>query len=231
MARMFPAVYAPSNGDASERRLFARVQRELDGNWQAVHAGGRGFILLHRDLGIALLTLPGGTAPSVMVEEMRDRLDEIGFTRNFQGDIAIVAESLDPLDRRDLFAVLASGFAAAAPATPVDPTWPDWLLQRLLGETPAAPSRGAPGPTALRAPERAESWRTAAPPPAVAPEGAVRVVPEQRLHAEDLDTRSPLWTGMALAICVVAIVLVAMALLSHGRSPGGGPAPATTSAR
>jgi hypothetical protein len=231
MARMFPAAYTPSDGDASERRLFTRVQRELDGNWQAVHAKRYGFILLHRDLGIALLTLPGRSAPSVMVEEMRDRLDEVGFTRKFQSDIAVVAESLDPQDRRDLLAILASGFAAVAPATPDDPTWPDWLLQRLLDETPASAARSAPGPTALRAPERAESWRTAAAPPAVAPDAAVRVVPEQRLHAEDLDARSPLWTGMALAICVVAIVLVAMALLSHGRSPAGGPVPTTTSAR
>jgi hypothetical protein len=232
MARMFPAVYAPSDGDANvaERRIFARLQRELDGNWQAIHDGALGFVLLHRDLGIALLAPPGRIEPSLAVAAMRARLDEVGFTRNFQSGIAVIAETLDPQDRRDLFAVLAAGFGAVAPATPADPTWPDWLMQRLAPVAPPAQLRGAVGPAALRAPEREDSWRAApAAAPAVDRVAAMRVVPEPRLHAEDLDTRSPLWTGMALAIFVVALVLGAMALLSHGNGADMRPPPAAAS--
>jgi hypothetical protein len=232
MARMFPAVYAPSAGEANdaERRLFLRLQRELDGNWQVVHDAGHGFVLLHRDLGIVLLSLPGTVEPGEIVAEMRAQLDEIGFSRNFQSDIAIIAEELDAGDRRDLFAVLAAGFASVAPATPTDPTWPDWLMQRLIGEPEAIPVRGAAasaGPPGLRGPEREDSWRApVAATPVVDAGAAMRVVPERRLHAEDLDTRSPLWTGMALAVFVVAVVLVAMALLSYGNGGGNRPAPA-----
>jgi hypothetical protein len=231
---MFPAVFAPpaSEANAPERRLFGRLQRELDGNWQIVHDAGRGFVLLHRDLGIVLLSLPGSVGSDEIIAEMRAQLDEIGFTRNFQSDIAIIAEQLDPLDRRDLFAVLATGFAAIKAVTPADPTWPDWLMQRMIAEPESIPVRGAVGgvvePAALRGPERAESWRATAAAPAVEASAAMRVVPERRLRAENLDTRSPLWTGMALAVFVVAVVLVAMAVLSHGNGDRPVPAPTST---
>jgi hypothetical protein len=227
---MFPAVFAPpaSEANAPERRLFGRLQRELDGNWQVVHDAGRGFVLLHRDLGIVLLSLPGSVGSEEIIAEMRAQLDEIGFTRNFQSDISIIAEQLDPLDRRDLFAVLATGFATVKAVTPADPTWPDWLMQRMIAEPESIPVRGAAEPAALRGPDRDESWR-ATTAPAVDATAAMRVVPERRLHAEDLDTRSPLWTGMALAVFVVAVVLVAMALLSHGNGGRPVPAPVPTS--
>jgi hypothetical protein len=226
MARMFPAVYAPLNGDATvaDRRLFARLQRELDGNWQAIHDAALGFILLHRDLGIAIVAPRGRIEPGAAVIAMRARLGEIGFSRNFQGGIAVVAESLDPEDRRDLVAVLAAEFNAVAPATPTDPTWPDWLLQRLLPVPEETEPRRAAVSAALRGPEPEESWRAeAAATPARDRDTAVRVVPERRLHAQDLDTRSPLWAGMALAVFVVAVVLAGMALLSHGNDPGPHP--------
>jgi hypothetical protein len=203
---MFPAVFAPpaSEANAPERRLFGRLQRELDGNWQVVHDAGRGFVLLHRDLGIVLLSLPGSVEADEIIAEMRAQLDEIGFTRNFQSDIAIIA------------------------ATPADPTWPDWLMQRMIAEPESIPVRGAVGPAELRGPERGESWHAPAAAPAVDASAAMRVVPERRLHAENLDTRSPLWTGMALAVFVVAVVLVAMALLSHGNGDRPVPAPTST---
>jgi hypothetical protein len=154
MARMFPAVYAPLAGDTAvaDRRLFARLQRDLDGNWQAIHDGALGFVLLHRDLGIALLALRGRIAPDEAVAAMRARLDEIGFTRHFQGGIAIVAETLDPDDRRDLVAILAASFTSVDAATPPDPTWADWLLQRLVPAAPPAQPRGAAEAAALHAP-------------------------------------------------------------------------------
>jgi hypothetical protein len=228
---MFPAVYAPHDGKGTvtERRLFARLQSELDGSWQVIHDAALGFVLLHRDLGIALLA-SDGTDPSEVVAALRARLDAIGFTRNFQADIAVVAEIFDPQDRRDLFAVLAAAFSAVAPATPTDPTWPDWLVQRLAVPLSARPGEGAE-PATLRAPERADSWHAGAAPVPVARDAAMRVVPERRLHAEDLDTRSPLWTGAVLAVLVVAVVLGAMALLSHHDGAGDPPPPAAAGAR
>jgi hypothetical protein len=96
----------------------------------------------------------------------------------------------------------------------------------------------------LRAPRRDESWRVVeagppaatvlrgvAPPPEPpaptlrivdpmagrdGPAPSMRIAPERIPMSRDVQLRSPLWTGMGLAVLVVAIVLVGMAALSHG---------------
>lgn len=263
MARMFPAVCPTTKGSAAiataERQLFARLARELDAKWQVVHdcrvagveSGAVDFVLLHRDYGIALLGVAvpgGGDDPEIAVAAMRAKLAKIGFAERYRGHLAIVARSVVPNAVSDLAAFLALRFAAVPASAIADPTWTDWLLQRLVAErvgpprdagaaVEAAPGRGARG---LRAPTPDDSWRvragdkpSAAVPQARPAEGsvpppAVRVAAERIAVSRDLEIRSPLWTGMALAVVVVSVVLVGIAVLSHGN--GGQDAIVTQSA-
>ncbi len=250
MARMFPAICpATMEGGAvgpAERQLFTRLTRELDAGWQIIHrsalfADGDSrspdFVLLHRDYGVALLSVatPGETDdPAVAMAAMGARLEVVGFARRYPGHLAIVARRVVPGAVSDLAAFLAVRFAAVAVSAIADPTWPDWLLQRLAPgrRTEDARTEDARAAVAaelgLRAPTPDDSWRAwagdkprgapdiAPPPPAMpgAPIAAERI-PVSR----DVTTRSPLWTGMLLSVVVVAIVLVGIAVLSHGNGP------------
>src|SRR5260221_1653243 len=107
MARMFPAICpATMEGGAvgpAERQLFTRLARELDAGWQIIHrsalfADGDSrspdFVLLHRDYGVALLSVatPGETDdPAVAMAAMGARLAVVGFARRYPGHLAIVA--------------------------------------------------------------------------------------------------------------------------------------------
>jgi hypothetical protein len=248
MARMFPAICPATNGGvaipSAERLLFARLARELDAGWQVIHdcavrGGALDFVLLHRDYGIALLTVaaPGAVAdPELAVAAFRAALEDIGFAQRYRGHIAIVARSLAPDAVSDLAAFLAARFAAAPLLEIADPTWPDWLLQRLVparlnAQPAAAPTRG------LRAPTPDDSWRSfAADKPKIALSagrdddgssdgGPLSAPPRVRVSAEripvsrDVQTRSPLWTGMMLSVVVVAAVMVGIAVLSYGNGP------------
>jgi hypothetical protein len=286
MARMFPAV-CPTMKDGvaiapAERQLFARLARELDAKWQVVHdcrvvagveSGALDFVLIHRDYGIALLgvAVPGGSGdPEIAVAAMRAKLARIGFAERYRGHLAIVARSVMPGAVSDLAAFLALRFAAAPASAIADPTWTDWLLQRLVAErgaehaapedaaaerlgparAAAAPVEAAPraGGRGLRAPTPEDSWRARAAdkPAAAAPQmrgagrsappagvpggvpGGVKVAAERIAVSRVAETRSPLWTGMALAVVVVSVVLVGIAVLSHGN--GGHDAIVTQSA-
>jgi len=257
MARMFPAI-CPVTQDGvtvapGERQLFSRLARELDAGWQIIHrsaipAGGSrilDFILLHRDFGIVLLGVatPGEIDdPARAVASMHALLEESGFARRYPGHLAIVARRVVPAAVSDLAAFLAVRFAAVPGSAIADPTWPDWLSQRLAAEDPASRRRdrdASSSPTAaavgLRAPAPEEAWRAwAADKPrnaATADRGEPRIAlvaaeaPEVAIAVEripmsrDVETPSPLWAGMALAVFVVAIVMVGIAVLSHGNGP------------
>jgi hypothetical protein len=262
MARMFPAI-CPATQDGvtvapDERQLFSRLARELDAGWQVIHrcamrADGDSrtldFILLHRDYGIALLGVatPGEIDdPVLAVAAMSAMLEEIGFARRYPGRLAIVARRVVPAAVSDFAAFLAVRFAAVPASATADPTWPDWLSQRLAPEDLASRRRDRDGPRAptaaeigLRAPTPEESWRASAadkprnattagrgePRVVTVPAGAPGVAPGVAIVVERIpmsrvaETRSPLWAGMALAVLVVAVVLVGIAVLSHGNSP------------
>ena len=256
MARMFPAI-CPVTQDGvtvapDERQLFSRLARELDAGWQVIHrcalrADGDGrtldFILLHRDYGVALLGVatPGEIGdPALAVAAARAMLEEIGFDRRYPGHLAIVARRMVPGAVSDLAAFLAARFAAVPVSAIADPTWPDWLSQRLAPADLASRRRdGSRSPSAaaigLRAPAPEESWRAwagdkpggAATPDRSEPRIAalpaeargVAIAVERIPVSRDAETRSPLWAGMALALLVVAVVLVGIAVLSHGNGP------------
>jgi hypothetical protein len=225
----------------AERQLFDRLARDLDAGWQVVHdceLRTRGdvvsiaFVLLHRDYGIALLGIaePGKVEdPDLAIAAMRAKLEEIGFTRRYRGHVALIARSIDPSAVSDPVALLSAGFAAAPASAVGDPTWLDWLLPRLVaGDAAPAGQRlsgAATAEFALRGPRQEESWRISAadkPGARGAPReeepGAMvpRVAPERIPVSRVAEIRSPLWTGMALAVVVVSVVLVGMAVLSHG---------------
>jgi hypothetical protein len=232
----------------AERQLFDRLARDLDAGWQIVHdcevrAGSEvisiAFVLLHRDYGIALLDIaePGEVDdPDLAIAAMRAMLEEIGFTRRYRGHVALIARSILPAAVSDLAALLSAWFAAAPASTIGDPTWLDWVLPRLVAAEAAMPSIRPTGPATaelgLRAPTQDESWRISAgdrpnarvarrddEPGASVPR--VRVAPERIPVSRVAQIRSPLWTGMALAVLVVSVVLVGMAVLSHGNGPPG----------
>jgi hypothetical protein len=254
MARMTPAI-CPTMKDGvtvtpAERQLFARLARELDAGWQIIHhcavslAGDSrafDFVLLHRDYGIAVLDIarPGDNEdPARAVATMRALLEEIGFARRYPGHLAIVARRVAPDAISDLAAFLAVRFAAVPVSAVADPTWPDWLMQRLAPEhrAPGRPAsetsrRVAAAAPGLRAPTADDSWlafagekprvaspakrdeKRAAAPPAQA---SVQIAPERIPVSRVAETRSPLWTGMVLSVFVVAVVLVGIATLSQG---------------
>ena len=253
MARIFPAICPTTKGGIAiapaERHLFARLARELDAGWQIIHdcdvradgdSGALEFVLLHRDYGVALL---GVAAPGevedleLAVAAMRATLKEMGFAQRYPGHLAIVARNVVPDAVSDLAAFLAVRFAAVPASVVADPTWPDWLVQRLLAERVgperhterAAPPGAISQERGLRGPTPEDSWRVRAAetPPRAAPIRGERTAgtPEARFTADRIPvsrvatTRSPLWTGMALAAVVVTVVLVGMAVLSHGNGP------------
>jgi hypothetical protein len=252
MARMFPAI-CPTTKDGvmlapAERQLFARLARELDAGWQIIHhcaviaAGNHcplDFILLHRDYGIALLGVarPGESDdPALAVAAMRTMLEEIGFARRYPGNLAVIARRIVPVAVSDLAAFLAVRFATVPVSAIADPTWLDWLMQRLAPEHRVPEREGAASPAAaargLRAPAADDSWhawagnkpRGAAPGNLGEPRAGASLaeIPVVRVAAERIavsrvaETRSPLWTGMVLSVFVVTVVLVGIAVLSHG---------------
>ena len=235
MARMFPAACPEAKHGtpigAAERSLFDRLAASLGAEWAVIHDceirargenGAAEFALLHRERGIALLGLAEADEeidPEPVAEAMAMMLDEIGFTARFGGRPVIVAASVRPSDLPRLLAILDGLFAGKPAAAPADPTWPDWLLRRLVRDPPevAAPRQaGTPRDETLhlRPPEPAEAWRVAG--AAVRPAAAAPVTAERIPVSQAARAGASLWTGMGLAVVVVALVLAGMALLSHG---------------
>lgn len=252
MARMLPELCPDSKGgaplEAAERRLFERLSRELGPGWSVIHdcevhaygeAGTIEFVLVHAGFGLALLGIaePGEEAdPELAVTAMRAMLAEIGFGRRFRGEIAIVAKTLRPDAPGELSNIVEGLFAGCKTGTIADPTWPEWLIERLVSKTgqPSAPGlaaprreRHAPATPAprLRAPAREEAWRVSeaggrAGEPAKAEKVVkMRVAPDPRLVSQAARARASIWPAMGFAVVVVALVLTGMAVLSHGNGP------------
>jgi hypothetical protein len=248
MARMFPQGYSvPTSGApvaAAERRLFERLARELGDGWSVIrdcelHADGEvdtiEFVLVHRDYGLALLGLAGrdgGPDPEPAIGAMRRMLDEIGFGRRFRGDLPIVGRMLRPDTTGDLVEIL---FGDAPSSTIADPTWPDWLIQRLVPAPAAtAATRADQLPVAaealprLRAPTPEDAWRVSEVARTTTPVAQMREepvalatganAPDKPIAAVSQAPRTgySILVGMGFAALVVAVVLVGMALLSHG---------------
>ena len=241
MARMFPSPKSQQKrpgAAALERRLSDRLERELGPDWTVLRDcelddGGEGatadYVLIHRAFGIAAIALgrPGeGGRPERTAAAMRARLEEIGFARRFPGGIAVVEGSLAGDEPGDLVERLFAGQQRCAIA---DPTWPEWLVHRLI-PAPAAGVEPAAAPVRLRAPSREEAWRVSAAPPrgeaaaAAAPTGVA--APDRPIAAvsQSPRTKRTWWIDMGLAFVVVSVVLVGMALLSHGNGPARPPA-------
>jgi hypothetical protein len=242
MARMFPDTCPARKGEtpvtAAERRLFERLARDLDAGWSVIHdcevrAGGETgaieFVLVHRMFGLALLGVaePDEEAdPDSAVAAMRAMLGEIGFFRRFPGRLAIAAATLPPRDETNLRATVERTFAALPASAIADPTWTEWLIMRLTGRAPAAAASDRAAGAAmkgvrLRAPERDEAWRLAEEARTdarAARQGvpAMNVTADPILASEAATSRPTSWVGMALALIVVSVVLLGMALLSHG---------------
>ncbi len=261
MARMLPETLASRQEDsalsAAGRRLFEALETTLDDGWTVIHgcairpAGENvvaDLLLLHRDRGIALLALGKTSSPAedeLAVETARAMLAEMGFARRFPGPLAIVALTLLPEETATAAQRLEHAFAAASATAIADPTWADWLIDRLAprrglaeraglataGSKPAAPPpptapvvAAPPSPPRLRGPERDDAWRVAAEAKVPPARAAGPLAADPALASEEAKARSSSWLGMALAACVVGAVLIGMAVLSHGNGPAPHPA-------
>jgi hypothetical protein len=237
MARMFPRS-CPDGKDGSplavaERQMFERLAETLGPEWAVIHdceIGARGdsgaveFVLVHRSHGIALLGLaePGEDAdPEPVAEAMAAMLDEIGFLARFGGRPAIVAKSVPAADLPGIAGIVEALFAGRPEPALGDPTWPDWLVRHLVpavAAPPPQPRRPSPADTGelhLRPPQPEEAWRVAG--GAVRePAAALPAIAERIPVSQPARPGPTLWTGMGLAVVVVALVLAGMALLSHG---------------
>jgi hypothetical protein len=257
MARMLPEMCPSAKAGAplvtAERVLFERLSRELGSGWTVIHdcavhargdAGTIEFVLVHGGFGLALLGIaePGEEAdPELAVGAMRTMLAEIGFTRRFRGDLAIVAQTLRADETDDLGDIVDGLFARRAVSTVTDPTWPEWLIGHLAPAAEAKPAVAAPRPRPdttpapqLRAPTREEAWRVASPasagrattarvvadPPAIAKTPTMQVAPDPRVVSQAARQRSSSLPAMGFAVIVVTLVLTGMALMSHGNGPG-----------
>lgn len=260
MTRMFPEHGSTQGGTAPAAEVASP-----GGGWsilpgaviaERIGAGAVAAIAVHREFGLALLEhgdAVGKKDAALAVAAMRVLLDEVGFTQRYPGRLPVLALSLRGEEGGELGRRLEDAFAAARAAVPADPTWADWLIDRLApgggsaADQPAPPAaRARPLP---REPERlytdrADAWRVgeaasgrsgsrAAAPLSVRPAEASRAPAAGLLTAEPPATseaasaRPTSWLGMVLALVVVCVVLVGMALLSHGN---GAPAGASRAA-
>ncbi len=257
MARMLPEMCPIAKAGmplvTAERVLFERLSREFGAGWTVIHdcavrahgeAGTVEFVLVHGGYGLALLGVaePDEEAdPEPAVQAMRTMLAEIGFTRRFRGELAIVARTLRADEPGNLGELVQGLFARQAASTIADPTWPEWLIGHLApAEDPpsvaASPAPRRPAPAAapqLRAPTREEAWRVAgtaslkqAAPPTAPPaasasgaDAAMHVAPDPRLVSQAARRRPSSLPAMGFAVLVVTLVLTGMALLSHGNGP------------
>lgn len=259
MARMLPGHCPVAKAGApivtAERILFERLSRELNSGWTVIHdcavhahdnEGTVEFVLINGSYGLALLGIAEPdeeAAPDLAITAMRTMLNEIGFTRRFRGDLAIVARTLRPDETGGLADIVEALFAKRAVSTVNDPTWPEWLVEHLApaAKTPAAAAAAprrqqagiAPVPQ-LRAPTREDAWRVSGavgvrpvPVPLPAPGAAasavdatMHVAPDPLLVSQAARRRPSSLPAMGFAIIVVSLVLTGMALLSHGNGPG-----------
>jgi hypothetical protein len=234
-----------------ETRLYERLERELGPDWSviqdcAIRAGGESqsvdFVLIHHAFGIAAVgAAPGRTGePADAAAALRAMLTEIGFTQRFPGGIAVVAGRLTGAEPGNLAEQL---FAGEPRCTISDPTWPEWLIHRLVPAPAERRMRSVPplpaGAARLRAPSPEEAWRVAAaalrppsggeaPIAADAPTGVA--APDRPIASvsQSPRTKRTWWIDMGLAFVVVGLVLVGMALLSHGNGPARPPVAAVS---
>lgn len=223
MARMLPAICPAARGGepvgAAERLLFNRLAAELDASWTIVHdcevrageeAGTIPFVLLNRDRGIALIGVAEPDEeedPRLAIAAMRAMLQDIGFAGRFPGALPVLARTVDPAMPKDLGAFL-SGWLAGERAAIADPTWPEWLVERLTpAEETARPAPRQRPPAA--GPRVAETRAGTAPTGLTAERSAV---------SGAAGDRSSLPAGMAVAAAILAALLVGMVLFS-GPSP------------
>ena len=259
MARMLPEMCPIAKAGmklvTAERILFERLSRELGAGWTVIHdcavqahgeAGTIEFVLIHGGFGLALLGIaePGeATDPEPAIHAMRTMLGEIGFTRRFRGEIAIVARTLHAEEAGNLGSLVEALFDRQLASAINDPTWPEWLIGHLApaadpvsqapSPAPRRPAASAVAAPQLRAPTREEAWRVtgaAGERPlavplaregslATGPDAAMHVAPDPLVISQAARRRSSSLPAMGFAVIVVTLVLTGMALLSYGNGP------------
>lgn len=223
MARIYPAELSDGTAAATlDERLLARLAGELGVEWRVICRASGPLILLNRRVGIVLLdsALAAGR-DAAAIAAFEAELAELGFELRFPGHLPILALAAPSADEPDFGAFLEREIGSREAPGIADRTWAYWLARRLAAgnatDGGAAPLRSAPprgaGVSGLQGPVPDEGWRVAEAAP------AVRVRPERTPQARDLEARSPLFAGMALAVLVLAVVLAAMAMLSYGNGP------------
>lgn len=210
--------------------LVERLRNGLGEDWtvlddpQIEGAGPVDAIVLNERHGAAVLVALGRrreTSPAEAAAAFRHMLESHGITRALGGYLPIVGLAIDPEGARDPAGALRRAFLAE-PSISVRTRW----AQRVAALFEAEPPRTAlppAEPLALHV-ESDDAWRVSRETKPATPLG-VAMTPEE--HAVPAGVRREggalSWTGMVLAVVVLAALLGGMAVLSYGNGPGAPP--------
>jgi len=170
MARLLPADAAPPANPIAAR--LEALLASLPDEWTLIpdrHIGGRdgphvGFVLLHPEIGIALVDLEPGR-PEAGIRPLVALLVENGLPA---AELPVVAAALAADEIEDVGQRLAAAFEAAPPCSIEERDWPDRVAGLMLAAEDAAMA-----PIATHAPKRVDAaWQ-----PRIDPEDAVELHP------------------------------------------------------
>jgi hypothetical protein len=134
---------------SADRRSYGALRRRLDANWWILRnrrfaASGEectiDFVLLHRDYGIALVSLEPEeyAVPDLAIRIARAALAERGFAARFEGTLPIVFLTTGPQPGAELAARIARALGGEAALDIADPSWVEWVADVLAGDDLAA---------------------------------------------------------------------------------------------
>lgn len=207
--------------------LVERLRSGLGEDWTVVPAPqieGAGevvAVVLGERHGAAVVVALGRGAeasPAEAAAAFRHMLDSLGVTRALGGYLPVVGLAIDPERARDPAGALRRAFLAEPPIG-VRTRWTQRVAALFEAEPPRT-ARVANAPPVLHV-DREDAWRVSREAKPMAPVGAA-VAPEEHAVAAGTGREGGAlsWTGMALAVIVLAALLGGMALLSYGNGPG-----------
>jgi hypothetical protein len=207
--------------------LVERLRNGLGDGWTVLAAPqieGAGevvaVVLGERQGAAVVVALDRGVeaSPAEAAAAFRHMLDALGVTRALGGYLPVVGLAIDPERARDPAGALRRAFLAEPPIG-VRTRWTQRVAALFEAEPPPT-ARGAAEPLVLHI-DREDAWRVSREEKPATPVGAA-LAPEEHVVAAGTGREGGAlsWTGMALAVIVLAALLGGMAMLSYGNGPG-----------
>lgn len=207
--------------------LVERLRSGLGEDWTVIAAPpieGAGEVVAlalgERQGAAVVVALDRGAeaTPAEAAAAFRHMLDLRGVTRALGGYLPVVGLAIDPERARDPAGALRRAFLAEPPIG-VRIRWTQRVAALFEAEPPRR-ARVAAEPPLLHV-DREDAWRVSREAKPATPVGAA-VAPEEHAVAAGAGREGGAlsWTGMALAVIVLAALLGGMAMLSYGNGPG-----------